>query len=176
MDIYTDFSSIICHYGTPRHSGRYPWGSGEDPYQSISRGSLSKNKKKQLIKKAKTRQEEQKRKDAEETKKPKSLSEMSEDEIRQAISRLQLEKQYADLVRSLEPKKDSSTPKESKDSSTPKESKGKKFISDVLYNSGKSAATTVLTATFTYAGATAINKIVGKKIVKTDGTDNQKKK
>lgn len=21
------------HYGTPRHSGRYPWGSGEDPYQ-----------------------------------------------------------------------------------------------------------------------------------------------
>ena len=24
------------HYGTPRHSGRYPWGSGEDPYQSLS--------------------------------------------------------------------------------------------------------------------------------------------
>lgn len=22
------------HYGTPRHSGRYPWGSGEDPYQN----------------------------------------------------------------------------------------------------------------------------------------------
>lgn len=21
------------HYGTPRHSGRYPWGSGQDPYQ-----------------------------------------------------------------------------------------------------------------------------------------------
>lgn len=21
------------HYGTPRHSGRYPWGSGDDPYQ-----------------------------------------------------------------------------------------------------------------------------------------------
>lgn len=24
------------HYGTPRHSGRYPWGSGEDPYQGSS--------------------------------------------------------------------------------------------------------------------------------------------
>lgn len=24
---------IIEHYGTPRHSGRYPWGSGKDPYQ-----------------------------------------------------------------------------------------------------------------------------------------------
>lgn len=23
----------LFHYGTPRHSGRYPWGSGEDPYQ-----------------------------------------------------------------------------------------------------------------------------------------------
>lgn len=25
----------ILHYGTPRHSGRYPWGSGENPYQSL---------------------------------------------------------------------------------------------------------------------------------------------
>lgn len=24
----------LAHYGTPRHSGRYPWGSGVDPYQS----------------------------------------------------------------------------------------------------------------------------------------------
>ena len=24
----------IVHYGTKRHSGRYPWGSGKDPYQS----------------------------------------------------------------------------------------------------------------------------------------------
>lgn len=26
-------NSELMHYGTPRHSGRYPWGSGEDPYQ-----------------------------------------------------------------------------------------------------------------------------------------------
>lgn len=25
--------SSLIHYGTPRHSGRYPWGSGEDPQQ-----------------------------------------------------------------------------------------------------------------------------------------------
>ena len=24
----------IKHYGTPRKSGRYPWGSGDDPYQN----------------------------------------------------------------------------------------------------------------------------------------------
>ena len=42
MDIYdedlytidTDYEDeIVKHYGTPRHSGRYPWGSGENPYQ-----------------------------------------------------------------------------------------------------------------------------------------------
>ena len=27
------FDKYLAHYGTPRHSGRYPWGSGEDPYQ-----------------------------------------------------------------------------------------------------------------------------------------------
>lgn len=25
--------SYLMHYGTPRHSGRYPWGSGDNPYQ-----------------------------------------------------------------------------------------------------------------------------------------------
>ena len=29
-----DADDEIEHYGTPRHSGRYPWGSGDDPYQS----------------------------------------------------------------------------------------------------------------------------------------------
>ena len=37
---YADFADLdeqgtlyFYHYGTPRHSGRYPWGSGENPYQ-----------------------------------------------------------------------------------------------------------------------------------------------
>lgn len=25
----------LAHYGTPRHSGRYPWGSGDNPYQHV---------------------------------------------------------------------------------------------------------------------------------------------
>ena len=34
-NIFAEMSTIddIQHYGTPRHSGRYPWGSGENPYQ-----------------------------------------------------------------------------------------------------------------------------------------------
>lgn len=31
---------IIAHYGTPRHSGRYPWGSGEDPQSQRNRTLL----------------------------------------------------------------------------------------------------------------------------------------
>lgn len=38
IDPYAEFMDVdetgaIVHYGTPRHSGRYPWGSGENPYQ-----------------------------------------------------------------------------------------------------------------------------------------------
>lgn len=28
-----EWPEVLMHYGTKRHSGRYPWGSGEDPYQ-----------------------------------------------------------------------------------------------------------------------------------------------
>lgn len=35
MEIFEDEPNgqELAHYGTPRHSGRYPWGSGENPYQ-----------------------------------------------------------------------------------------------------------------------------------------------
>ena len=34
-DELTD-DEYLLHYGTPRHSGRYPWGSGDSPYQRSS--------------------------------------------------------------------------------------------------------------------------------------------
>lgn len=30
---FDEHDDVLIHYGTPRHSGRYPWGSGENPYQ-----------------------------------------------------------------------------------------------------------------------------------------------
>ena len=36
MDIFNpvvEEMETLMHYGMPRRSGRYPWGSGEDPYQ-----------------------------------------------------------------------------------------------------------------------------------------------
>lgn len=32
--LHENLPEEIEHYGTPRHSGRYPWGSGQNPYQS----------------------------------------------------------------------------------------------------------------------------------------------
>lgn len=32
-EVDLDGAGVLVHYGTPRHSGRYPWGSGENPYQ-----------------------------------------------------------------------------------------------------------------------------------------------
>jgi hypothetical protein len=29
-----DEDDYLAHYGTPRHSGRYPWGSGDEPFQN----------------------------------------------------------------------------------------------------------------------------------------------
>lgn len=31
--VATEMVDVLMHYGMPRRSGRYPWGSGEDPYQ-----------------------------------------------------------------------------------------------------------------------------------------------
>lgn len=33
LDYFSMDTDALAHYGTPRHSGRYPWGSGENPYQ-----------------------------------------------------------------------------------------------------------------------------------------------
>ena len=31
-DVYDE--NKLVHYGTPRHSGRYPWGSGKNPQRN----------------------------------------------------------------------------------------------------------------------------------------------
>lgn len=32
LELHDQIAALV-HYGTPRHSGRYPWGSGDNPYQ-----------------------------------------------------------------------------------------------------------------------------------------------
>ena len=37
-------NGYLRHYGTPRHSGRYPWGSGKNPYQSLNRQFMNRDR------------------------------------------------------------------------------------------------------------------------------------
>lgn len=48
-----EYETWLEHYGTPRHSGRYPWGSGENPQRN--KDILTRNK--ELIAEGKTKKE-----------------------------------------------------------------------------------------------------------------------
>lgn len=79
--------SELMHYGTKRHSGRYPWGSGENPYQSENNfgGYVSAMRKAGLT-------------DVEIAK----LNGMSTTELRQKISVNKAERLAADQAKALE--------------------------------------------------------------------------
>lgn len=76
----------------------------------------------------------------------KTVKEMSDSELRDKITRLELEKKYSAL----------STPKEQA-----KTSKGKAFVMDVLEKSSKNIATQAVT----YAMGSMVNKVAGSDIV-----------
>lgn len=76
----------------------------------------------------------------------KTFREMSDAELRDAISRLELEKKYKDL---------------SKPAEQAKVNRGKKFVMDVLEKSGSNIANQVAT----YAMGALVNQLAGKEIV-----------
>lgn len=76
--------------------------------------------------------------------KKKSVSEMSDAELREKISRLQMEKQYKELT-----------------ASSKQNSRGKKFVMNVLEKSGENLATQVVN----HYGATALNKMIGQEVI-----------
>lgn len=75
-----------------------------------------------------------------------SVKEMSDSELRDKISRMELEKRYKDL---------------SKSSEQAKTNKGRAFVMDVLEKSGKNIATQAVT----YAMGSMVNKVAGSDIV-----------
>ena len=119
-------NNYLEHYGIPRRSGRYPWGSGSRPFQGDSAAAKSsgstkssgKSGKTGLFKKGKT-----KTKSSEE-----DLSEISSEELQKKINRIQLEKQYRDLT------------------TKPKTvSKGRQVLTSILESSSKNIGTQLAT-------------------------------
>ena len=87
-DGITQATEILEHIGVKRRSGRYPIGSGDRPYQGVSKGLARKLKKKATQGKLEDPNKQ----------KPKSISEMTDDEIRAKIERLRLEQTLSQLM------------------------------------------------------------------------------
>ena len=114
------------HYGIPRRSGRYPWGSGSRPFQGDSPAAKSSGKTKTsgksgktgLFKKGKTKTESSEE----------DISKISSEELQKKINRIQLEKQYRDLT------------------TKPKTvSKGRQILNSILESSSKNIGTQLAT-------------------------------
>lgn len=114
------------HYGIPRRSGRYPWGSGSRPFQGDSSAGKSSGKTKTSGKSGKTglfKKGKTKTGSSEE-----DLSKISSEDLQKRISRIQLETQYRELT------------------SKPKTiSKGRQVLYSILETSSKNIGTQLAT-------------------------------
>ena len=109
------FNDHLAHYGLPRRSGRYKWGSGKDPYQSTGGkrsfkkaasageryiksklGSSKRPQKKAERKAAKAREKEENKKAKENKYRDEKayVKSLSDEELRKINARDQMESQY----------------------------------------------------------------------------------
>lgn len=119
-------NDVLIHYGVKRRSGRYPYGSGDHPYQR--EGGAPKKATKAKKEKAPPDPVKMKRK---EMIKSKNLHSMSPEDLQKMINRLKQEKELKNLVEAdISP--------------------GKKMIKEVLADVGKQTAKEVLTGSVRY--------------------------
>lgn len=111
MAVYGD---ELYHYGIPRKSGRYPYGSGKEPYQSNpQKRHLNKDKSAQKATSkrpesiwAKHRRAQAEKKVIKDRKAKKTAAEkpqskaktMSDEELKRAIARMNLEQEYLSKI------------------------------------------------------------------------------
>ena len=137
-DGMTQATEILEHIGVKRRSGRYKFGSGERPYQGVSKGLARKLKK----------QAKQGKLEDPNKQKPKSISEMTDDEIKAKIERLRLEQTLSQLMPKDPP---------------PKESELKKLAKKVGLGVLEKSLDNIGTQGLTYFLGTAVNKAVNKR-------------
>ena len=109
-------------------------------------GSLTSAGKRHLEQNSKAKQGNNKKKKGHTTNKGKSINELSDDELRKRINRLELEKRYEAL---------------SKKEQKAKMFDGKRFVTQVLENSGKVVAAQLST----YVMGNMVNKVAQKNII-----------
>lgn len=100
----------LAHYGVAKRSGRYPWGSGENPYHHGASSPFARMKDRRAEKKkAKTRQEKASKAEYEKRKEEALKSgsaheilpyvkDLSDEQLRTLKNRLQLESEFRQLA------------------------------------------------------------------------------
>lgn len=131
------------HYGIPRRSGRYPWGSGSRPFQGDSSAGKSSGKTKTSGKSGKTglfKKGKTKTGSSEE-----DLSKISSEDLQKRIDRIQLEQKYRELT------------------SKPKTiSKGRQVLTSILETSSKNVGTQLVTYLMGSAVNAAFDTVISK--------------
>lgn len=118
--------------------------AGRKRYSEDGESSSSSKPKFGLFKKKSSASSSKTSETSEDTKpKKKKISEMSEEELRSEINRMQLEKQYRQLMKEANP---------------PKSTRGRDFVMGVIENSGRNIATQLVTV----AMGKAVNATIGK--------------
>lgn len=107
MAVYGD---ELYHYGIPRKSGRYPYGSGKEPYQDDpkkrrlnkdeSAPKATSKRPESIWAKRRKAQASESAKKTSNKKKKEDVRKVSDEELRRRIARINLEKQYRDAVMS----------------------------------------------------------------------------
>ena len=90
------FNDHLAHYGLPRRSGRYKWGSGKDPYQSLERKRHLKKAVKAGERYIKSKLGSSKRAQKKAEKKAAKTREKEENEKAKALEKEQRKNKYRD--------------------------------------------------------------------------------
>lgn len=147
------------HTGVKRRSGRYPYGSGDRPFQGESSSRRKELKAERKAQKAAKREEKRIRKAS--AKAPynrKTIKSLSDAEINKRIERLQLEKRLKDLSRG-------------------EVSRGRKAIEDILEYAATETGKTVAKNAGIYLSKKLIAQTFGDEVAKEMfGGQQQKKK
>lgn len=147
MDNFELENDELMHYGVKGMK----WGVRKDRGSSSSKGRTGRKKSSKnnafntMLKKRKKRKTQKAAAEAAERAKHKSVYEMSDEELRSAIKRMELERDYKKLVVQNNPNAD----------------RGKKFVTEVLEASGKGLAIQVAN----HYGAQALNKAIGEEVI-----------
>lgn len=105
LAVYGPQNNEIYHIGKPRRSGRYPWGSGGRPHQSLEKGKklwLKKSRsisteKKELSEEDKQKEKQRVIREGSATEVMKYKGQLTNNELQSAVMRLNLEAQLSSL-------------------------------------------------------------------------------